>query len=94
MALLQVYQDKALKELLEGSSDQALMQELCTATDLTLHATKVTVHSLSQTMSTLVIQERHLWLNQADIRETSKLTFLDSPIFQAGLFGDTVENFA
>lgn len=54
MALLHVYQDKALKELLEGSSDQALMQELCTATDLTLHATLVTVQSLGQTMSTLL----------------------------------------
>ncbi len=41
MALLQVYQAKALKELHEGSSDPGLMQELRTATDLALQVTKV-----------------------------------------------------
>ncbi len=45
-------------------------------------------------MATLVVQERHLWLNLADMRETDKYCFLDSPISQAGLFDDTVESFA
>lgn len=36
MALLQVYQAKALKELHESCSDPGLMQELCIATDLDL----------------------------------------------------------
>ncbi len=70
------------------------MQELCTATDLALRATKVTARALGQTMSTLVVQEHHLWLTLADTRETDKHRFLDSPISQAGLFGEAVEDFA
>ncbi len=45
-------------------------------------------------MSTLVVQERHLWLTLADMRESDKHRFLDSPISQAGLFGEAVEDFA
>ncbi len=70
------------------------MQELRTATDLALWATKVTARSLGQTMSTLVVQERHLWLDLADMSESDKHRFLDSPISQAGLSGDALESFA
>ncbi len=94
MALLQVHQAKALKQLHEGGADPAGLQELRTATDLALRATKVTARALGQTMSTLVVQERHLWLTLADMRESDKHRFLDSPISQAGLFGEAVEGFA
>ncbi len=94
MALLQVHQAKALNSLHEGDADPGVMQELRTATDLALRATKVTARALGQTMSTLVVQERHLWLTLADMREADKHRFLDSPISQAGLFGEAVEDFA
>ncbi len=94
MALLQVHQAKALKQLHEGDADPGVLQELRTATDLALRATKVTARALGQTMSTLVVQERHLWLTLADMRESDKHHFLDSPISQAGLFGEAVEDFA
>ncbi len=42
MAILQVYQAKALKQVHKGSTDPGLMQELCTATDFALRAMKVT----------------------------------------------------
>ncbi len=71
-----------------------MLQELRTATDLALRATKVTARALGQTMSTLVVQERHLWLTLADMRESDKHRFLDSPISQAGLFGEAMEDFA
>ncbi len=58
MALLQVHQAKALKQLHEGDADPGVLQELRTATDLALGATKVTARALGQTMSTLVVQER------------------------------------
>ncbi len=93
MALLQVHQAKALKQLHEGDADPGVLQELRTATDLALRVTKVTARALGQTMSTLVVQERHLWLTLADMRESEKHRFLDSPISQAGLFGG-VEDFA
>ncbi len=94
MALLQVHQAKALKQLHEGDADPGVLQELRTATDLALRATKVTARTLGQTMSTLVVQERHLWLTLVDMRESDKHRFLDSPISQADLFGEAVEDFA
>ncbi len=94
MAILQVHQAKALKEMHEDSSDPGLMQELRTATDLALRATKVTARSLGKAMSTMVVQERHLWLDLAEMKDVDKARFLDAPISQAGLFGDTVEGFA
>ncbi len=94
MALLQVHQAKALKQLHEGDADPGVLQELRTATDLALMATKVTAQALGQTMSTLVVQERHLWLTLTDTRESDKHRFLDSPISQVGLFGEAVEDFA
>ncbi len=94
MAILQVHQAKALKQVHEGSTDPGLMQVLRTATDFTLRATKVTARSLGKAMSTMVVQERHLWLNLAEMRDVDKARFLDAPISQGGLFGDTVEGFA
>ncbi len=94
MALLQVYQAKALRDLHEGGHDPQVLQELRAATDLALWATKVTARSVGHAMSTLVVQERHLWLCLADMRDTDKVRFLNSPVSQTGLFGDAVENFA
>ncbi len=45
-------------------------------------------------MSTLVVQERHLWLCLADMKEQEKVQFLNAPVSQTGLFGDAVESFA
>ncbi len=42
----------------------------------------------------MVVQERHLWLNLAEMKDVDKARFLDVPISQGGLFGDTVEGFA
>lgn len=48
--------------------------------------------SLGLAMSTFVVQERHLWLNLADMREPNKVWFLKDPVYKAGLFGNAVEN--
>ncbi len=63
-------------------------------TDFALRATKATARSLGKAMSTMVVQERHLWLNLAEMRDVDKARFLDAPISQVRLFGDTVEGFA
>ncbi|KAI2661278.1 Sorbicillinoid biosynthetic cluster transcription factor sor4 [Labeo rohita] len=94
MAILQVYQAKVLKNLHEGVPDPELLHELRSATDYALRATKVTAQALGRAMSTMVVQERHLWLNLAEMRDAEKARFLDAPISQAGLFGETVEEFA
>jgi len=93
MATYQRYQAQALAELHEGGSNPGLLHELRTATDYALRTTKSAACALGKTMSTLVVQERHLWLNLADMRDVDKVRFLDSPISQAGLFGDTVDEF-
>ncbi len=94
MALLQVHQAKALKDLHEGGHDLTVLHELHAATDLALRATKVTAQSLGRAMSMLVVQERHLWLCLADMKEQEKVQFLNAPVSQTGLFGDAVESFA
>ncbi len=94
MALLQVHQAKALRDLHEGGHDLAVLHELRAATDLALWATKVTAQSLGRAMSTLVVQERHLWLCLADMKEQEKVQFLNAPVSQTGLFGDALESFA
>ncbi len=94
MALLQVHQAKALRGLHEGGHDLAVLHELRAATDLALRATKVTAQSLGRAMSTLVVQERHLWLCLTDMKEQEKVQFLNAPVSQTGLFGDAVESCA
>ncbi|KAL1277137.1 hypothetical protein QQF64_023810 [Cirrhinus molitorella] len=42
----------------------------------------------------MVVQERHLWLNLAQMADVDKARLLDAPVSQAGLFSDTVEDFA
>lgn len=63
MAILQVCQARALKDLHEGSPHPEVMQELRSATDYALWSTKVMAQALGWAMSTLVAQEQHLWLN-------------------------------
>ena len=94
MAILQVYQAQMLRDMHEGRTDPGLVDELRAATDLALRATKVTARSLGLVMSTAVVQERHLWLNLADMCEPDRTRLLDAPISQAGLFGGAVEDFA
>ncbi len=94
MSLLQVHQAKALRDLHEGSQDSEVLSELHTTTDLALRATKVKARSLGRAMSTMVVQERHLWLCLADMKEADKARFLNAPVSQTSLFGDAVENLA
>ncbi len=51
MALLQVHQAKALRDLHEGGHDPQVLQELRAATDLKLRATKVMARSVGRAMS-------------------------------------------
>ncbi len=53
---------KALRDMHGGGDDPEVQKELRTAPDLAPRATKVMARSLGRAMSTLVVQERHLWL--------------------------------
>ncbi len=54
----------------------------------------MTAQSLGHAMSTLVVQELHLWLCFTDMKEQEKVQFLNAPVSQTGLFGDAVESCA
>ncbi|KAL0152428.1 hypothetical protein M9458_052151, partial [Cirrhinus mrigala] len=68
IVILQVYQAKVLKDLHEGAPDPELLQELRSVTDYALRASQ----ALGRAMSTMVVQEHHLWLNLAEMRDAEK----------------------
>ncbi|KAL0186328.1 hypothetical protein M9458_017998, partial [Cirrhinus mrigala] len=45
-------------------------------------AMKVTAQALGRAMSTMVVQERHLWLNLAEMRDVEEVCFRYAPISQ------------
>ncbi len=74
--------------------NNAAFNELHSATDLALRATKMTGQAIGRSMASLVVLERHLWLNLTEMKYADKIPFLDSPVFPTGLFGPAVEGFA
>ncbi len=56
-----------MKDRHKGGHDLVVLHEMRAATDLALRATKVTAQSLGHAMSTLVVQELHLWLCLTDM---------------------------
>ncbi len=85
MAVLQVFQAK----LLQAAEGGALTAE---ATDFALMATKRAAQSVGKAMGFMVVLQRHLWLNLADLKEADRKVLLNAPVTPAGLFGDAVES--
>ncbi len=73
--------------------DPAAFIELRSATDLALRATKATAQAIGRSVASLVVLERHLWLNLTEIKEADKVPFFDSSVSPVGLFGPAVEGF-
>ncbi len=63
---------RALRYMHGGGHDPEVLKELHTAPDLTPRATKVMARSLGRAMSTLVVEERHLWMCLVDIGTPTK----------------------
>ena len=92
MAVLQAYQADLLKDLDKGeglSADQ--VAELRRTTDLSLRATKQAASSMGRSMAAMVVTERHLWVNLADIGRKERGFLLDAPVSPSELFGTSVE---
>ncbi len=90
MAVLQAYQADLLKDLDKGqglSPDE--VAELRRTTDLALRATKQA--AMGRSMAAMVVTERHLWVNLADIGKKEKGSLLDAPVSSSELFGTSVE---
>ncbi len=75
----------------ESGPDPAAFKELHSATDLALHAT---AQAICRSMASLVVLERHMWLNLMEIKEADKVPFLDSLVSPTGLFGLAHEDIA
>ncbi len=92
MAVLQAYQADLLKDLDRGqdlSPDE--VAELRRTPDLVLCATKQAATAMGRSMATMVVAERHLWLNLADIGKKEKGFLLDAPVSPSELFGTSIE---
>ena len=94
MAVLQVYQAKLLQSMDETGPDPEAFSDLRSAMDLALRATKATAQAIGKSMASLVVLERHLWLNLTEIKETDKTRFLDAPVSSSGLFSLAVKGFS
>ncbi len=92
MTVLQAYQADLLKDLDKGqglSPDE--VAELRRTTDLALRATKQAATAMGRSMAAMVVTERHLWVNLADIGKKKKGFLLDAPVSPSELFGTSVE---
>lgn len=79
MAVLQVYQAKLLRDMDQARHDSSAFKELCYATDLALHATKTMAQAIGRSMASLVVLERHLWLNLTAIEDADKTSLTRLP---------------
>ncbi len=92
MAVLQAYQADLLKDLDKGqglSPDE--VAELRRTTDLALRATKQAATAICRSMAAMVVTERHLWVNLADIGKKEKGFLLDSRVSPSEFFGTSVK---
>ncbi|KAI2662339.1 Gag-Pol polyprotein [Labeo rohita] len=84
---------QGIKRSAQGCSQSRAAAGTAFCNRLLSRATKVTAQALGRAMSTLMVQERHLWLNLTEMRDAKKVRFLDAPISQVGHFSDTMEEF-
>ncbi|KAL0204024.1 hypothetical protein M9458_002042, partial [Cirrhinus mrigala] len=92
MAVLQAYQADLLKDLDKGqglSPDE--VAELRCTTDLALRATKQAATAMGRSMGAMVVTERHLWVNLADLGKKERGFLLDAPVSPTELFGTSIE---
>ncbi len=88
MAVLQVFQAKLLQAAEGGVLTPEATKDLRAATDFALMATK----RAAQSVGFMVVLQRHLWLNLADLKEADHKVLLNAPVTPSGLFGDAVES--
>ncbi len=79
------------KRLEGGVLTPEATKDLRAATDFALMATKRAAQSVGKAMGFMVVLQRHLWLNLADLKDADRKVLLNAPISPSGLFGDAVE---
>ncbi len=72
MAVLQVFQAKLQQAAEGGALTAEVTKDLRAATDFALMATKRAAQAVGKAMGFMVVLQRHLWLNLADLKEADR----------------------
>lgn len=92
LSVLQAYQARMLEDLDTGKGiGPEAVTEVRKAIDLSLRTIKQTAHAIGYSMATMVVTERHLWLDLSSLNKRDKIFLLNAPISPSGLFGDAVD---
>ncbi len=75
------------KRIRQPDSPESVVANLCLPTAIGWKAKG----AHGRFMASLVVLERHLWLNLTEMKEAYKVPFLDSQVSPTGLFGPAVE---
>ncbi len=92
MAVLQVFQAKLLQSLEGGTASPEAVNDLRAATDFALMVIKRAAQAIGRTMGFMVVQQRHLGLTLADLKDSDRKVLLNAPITPSSLFGDAMES--
>ncbi len=92
MAVLQVFQAKLLQAAEGGVRTAEAVKDLRAATDFALMVTKRAAQGVGKAMGFMIILQRHLWLNLADLKDADRKVLLNAPVTPSGLFVDAVES--
>ncbi len=92
MAVLQVFQAKLLQSLEGGTASPEAVNDLRAATDFALMVIKRAAQAIGRTMGFMVVQQKHLGLTLADLKDSDRKVLLNAPITPSSLFGDAVES--
>ncbi|XP_016101950.1 uncharacterized protein [Sinocyclocheilus grahami] len=92
MAVLQVFQAKLLQAAEGRALTAEAVKDLRAATDFALMVTKRAAQAVGKAMGFMVVLQRHLWLNLADLKDADRKVLLKAPVTPSGLFGSAVES--
>ncbi len=80
MAVLQVFQAKLLQSLEGGTASPEEVNDLP-------RTSRWWWQRLAEPIGFMVVQQRHLWLTLADLKDSDRKVLLNAPITPSGLFG-------
>ncbi len=82
-----MFQAKVLCSMDESNPNPAAFNELRSAAELALHATKMIVQVIGRSIASLVVLKSHMWLNLTEMKNADNVPFLDSLVSRTVLFG-------
>ncbi len=85
-------QVKLLQKAEGGALSPDAVNDLHDVTDYALMAMKCAAQAIGKDNGFLVILQRHLLLNLANLKDADRKVLLNAPVTPSGLFGDAVES--